>query len=203
VAKDTLELVDKVQAEAATIAASRGGSPASQSAPAGVEMDKPVAAFSLPNYDGKTVEVGAWKRNKATVIMFIATKCPFSNAYNMRMANMAKAYGKKGVRFVGINANVAELAPEVASHAREHKFSFPVLKDTGNVIADRFAAKVTPEVFVVDSSGVLRYHGRIDNDKDEKAVVTQDLKNALDAVLGNKPVTTKMAPAFGCSIKRV
>jgi len=200
VADDTLKLVDASQAEAKTVAAG-GGSPASQSAK--IEIDKPVFSFKLPNYDGKETEVGAWDKSKATVILYIATKCPISNAYNGRMADIAKAYSAKGIRFVGINSNKAELSPEIADHAKANKFGFPVLKDTGNIIADRFEAKVTPEVFVVDSAGILRYHGRIDNDKDIKAVNTSELKTALDELLAGKPVTTKTSPAFGCSIKRV
>ena len=45
--------------------------------------------------------------------MFIATKCPYSNAYNDRMRDMAIAYEKQGVLFVGINSNKSEPADEV------------------------------------------------------------------------------------------
>jgi peroxiredoxin len=170
-----------------------------------VALDQPVAPFTLPNYDGKKTRVGDWDADntKATIVMFVATRCPVSNGYNTRMVSLAKGYKKRGVRFFGINSNKAELAPEVAEHAKNHGFTFPILKDTGNVIADRFEAGVTPEAYVIDAKGVLRYHGRIDDSLDEAGITTRDLQAALDAILDGKPVAVKKTTAFGCSIKRV
>ena len=72
--------------------------------------------------------------------MFIATQCPVSNAYNERMAAISREYGAKGVAFVGINSNRQESVEEIAGHASQHGFGFPVLKDVGNVQADHFGA---------------------------------------------------------------
>lgn len=178
---------------------------AQTSPPTKVEIDKPVASFSLANYDGKNTTVGDWDANgtKATVVMFVSKQCPISNGYNERMVNLAKTYSARGVRFVGINSNKAETPEEIAAHAKEHGFPFPVLKDSGNVLADRFDAQVTPEAYVIDSKGVLRYHGRIDNSLKQAEVKTRDLQAALDSVLAGRSVADKKTTAFGCSIKRV
>ena len=162
-----------------------------------------IAAFSLPDTDGKTVEVGNWDKSKATVIMFVATQCPVSNAYNTRMAKLAKDYSAKGVKFVGVNSNKQENSAEIAEHSRENGFTFAVLKDRNNVIADRFAAKVTPEVYVVNAKGDLVYHGQIDNAQNESKVKARPLAAALDAVLAGEPVAQSEVNAFGCSIKRM
>ncbi len=139
---------------------------------------------------------------KATVVMFLSTRCPVSNAYNERMTALAKKYGAEGVSFVGIDANSTEARPEVAAFAKQHGFPFPVLKDTGNVVADRYDAHVTPETYVINSQGVLVYHGRIDNDMDTSNVKTHELADALDATLAGQPVAKAQTKAFGCSIKR-
>jgi peroxiredoxin len=175
------------------------------SPPAKVEIDKPVASFSLANYDGKNTTVGDWNANgtKATVLLFVSVQCPISNGYNERMVDLAKTYSARGVRFVGINSNKAEAPTGIAAHAKEHNFPFPVLKDTNNIIADRFEAQVTPEAYVIDSKGVLRYHGRIDNSLKQAEVKTRDLQAALDSVLAGRTVADKETTAFGCSIKRV
>ena len=162
-----------------------------------------VAAFSLPDTDGKTVEVGNWDQSKATVIMFVATQCPVSNAYNERMAKLANDYTAKGVRFVGVNSNKQEDVAEIAEHSKANGFIFPVLKDKSNLIADDFDAKVTPEIYVVNAKGELAYHGQIDNSQNETKVKTRPLVIALDAILAGEPVTQTEAAAFGCSIKRV
>ncbi len=161
-------------------------------------------SFSLKNYDGKEYSLGtALKENKLVVVMFIATQCPVSNAYNERMVNLYSSYHARKVAFFGINANVKELVDEIASHSKEHGFQFPVLKDEGNKIADAYGAQVTPEIFVITPDGKVRYHGRIDDNRNAEKVQEHDLSTALDALLAGKEVTRTETKAFGCSIKRV
>lgn len=168
----------------------------------GYKIGATVKGFSLPDAAGKTHEVGDWGASKATVLLYVATRCPISNDYNARMASLANTYTAKGIKFYGINSNKQELAPEIAEHAKENKWSFPVLKDAGNKIADRFDAHVTPEVFVVDPKGSLVYWGNIDDSRKEDQVKQRGLKDALDAVLAGKEVAVKQTRAFGCTIKR-
>jgi hypothetical protein len=66
-----------------------------------------------------------------------------------------------------------------------------------------YDAKHTPEVYVVDAQGKLRYHGRIDENYEDAAKVSSpDLRNAIDQVLAGQPVAKAETKAFGCSIKR-
>src|ERR1700690_4107823 len=89
--------------------------------------------FTLKNYDGKEYSLPKLlKENKFTVVMFIATQCPVSNAYNDRLEQLFDSYGKKGVAIVGINANKEEDVKSIADHAKKHGFKFPVLKDDRN-----------------------------------------------------------------------
>lgn len=174
--------------------------------PTGPKIGSPARDFTLPAAaDGKPVALKELLgKSKAVAVMFIATKCPISNAYNERMASLGKEYVGKGIAFVGINSNKAELAPETAQHAAKNGFTFPVVKDEGNKVADLYGAQKTPEVFVLDPKGTLVYHGRIDETADDpKGVKSPDLRNALDAILGGKPVPVAETKAFGCTIKRV
>jgi glutathione peroxidase-family protein len=159
-----------------------------------------VTDFTVADLAGKSV---SWPDLKGgtTVILFIATKCPISNGYNERMNALYKDYTPRGVKFVAINANATEPARDVAEHAKQNGFAFPVYKDSG-VVADRFNAQVTPEAFVVDSVGVIRYHGYIDDSLNPARIQKQGLRTALDAVLAGKPVEIAQTKAFGCTIKR-
>ena len=167
-------------------------------------VGRTAPAFTLPDAaTGKPLSLqAAGAGKKATVVMFIATRCPVSNAYNTRMAALAKTYSAKGITFVGINANTTEPVAEVASHAKAHGFPFPVLKDADDKTADAYAAKVTPEAYVVGADGTLLYHGAIDDSMDESQVTSHPLAVALDAVLAGKAVASGQLAAFGCSIKR-
>ena len=162
----------------------------------------PAPDFTLPDADGKEHSLASLKGKAGTVILFIATQCPVSNAYNERMQKLSEEYRAKGVNVVGINSNVKELAPEVKSHAAEKGLTFTILKDTGNVVADQFNAQYTPEAFLLDGSGKLVYHGRIDNSKNAEGVTTNDLRDAVEAVLAGKAVANPEVKGFGCSIKR-
>ena len=75
--------------------------------------------------------------------------------------------------------------------------------ERGNAAADRFGATVTPESYVMDSTGTVRYHGQIDDSRNAARVRVRGLRMALDAVLDGKPVGIQETKAFGCSIKRV
>jgi peroxiredoxin len=170
--------------------------------PAPPAIGSTIEEFSLPDVDGTERSLKSLAGKNGTVLIFIAVQCPVSNAYNERMAKLAEDYKAKGIAVIGINANVAEDAAAVKAHAAEHNLSFTILKDPGNKIADKLGATVTPEAYFLDAHNRLLYHGRIDNSRNPAQVETSDLRNALDAALGDKPVEKTEAKAFGCTIKR-
>ena len=166
------------------------------------KLGSQVTGFSVQDLDGKPVAFSTL-RGPITVVTFIATQCPVSNSYNQRMNAVYRDYSSKGVKFIFVNANRTESASEVRDHSKRVGFAFPVYKDADNVLADRFDAQVTPESYVIDSAGIIRYHGSIDDSQNESHIRTQRLRLALDAVLAGKTVDQAETKAFGCGIKRV
>ncbi len=165
------------------------------------KLGSPVGDFTLNDLKGNQVRFSDL-RGDITLVMFIATQCPVSNAYNERMKALYSDYAPKGVKFVVINANSTEPAAEVQSHAATHGFAFTVYKDPSNVVADKFGAQVTPETFVINKSGIILYHGAIDDSQNPANIKTQGLRMALDSVLSGQVVAKAETKAFGCSIKR-
>ena len=159
--------------------------------------------FKLPDADGAEHSLKSLTGKNGAVIIFVATKCPVSNAYNDRMEKLAQDYKAKGINVIGINSNNTEPASEVKSHAGEKHLTFAILKDDGNKIADRLGATRTPEAYVINAGGKLVYHGRIDNSQNTANITANDLREALDELLAGKPVTKTGGAAFGCTIKRV
>ena len=161
-----------------------------------------VDGFSLQDLNGAPVSF-AGLQGSVTVIVFISTQCPVSNAFNERMTALYNDYSAKGVQFVFIDSNANESAADVAALRKSAGFPFAVYKDYENRVADRFGAMSTPETFVIDRGGIVRYHGFIEESMNEARTKNRALRAALDAVLAGKPVPIPETKAFGCSIKRV
>jgi len=185
------------------LAAVAGSSRADNDIPAPPTIGTVIDDFKLPDSDGKDHSLKSLAGAKGAVILFIATKCPVSNAYNERMEKLAQEYKAKGINFIGINSNNTEPAGEVKSHAAEKGLTFTILKDDGNKIADRLGATRTPEAYALDANMKLVYHGRIDNSQKVDGITSEDLRDALNEMLAGKAVTKTGGAAFGCTIKRV
>jgi peroxiredoxin len=168
----------------------------------GVSIGQPVANFKLPDADGREQTLESIKGKNGTVLIFISTQCPMVRAYNERIVKLAEDYRARGINVVGINSNAGESTDDIKQQINDHHFSFVVLKDKNNKIADMLGAERTPEVFFLDATNKLVYHGRIDNHRDVSLVQANDLRDAIEATLAGKPVVKTEAAAFGCSIKR-
>lgn len=154
--------------------------------------------FAMPTIEGRRFSLaGAVKTHSAVAVIFMSTICPYSNYYNDLIRDMAKDFGQKGVVFVGVNSGSLETADEARAHARDHGHRFDIIKDPEGRIAELLDARRTPEVFLLDSSGALRYHGRI-----ASKVSSPDLKSAIEALLDGRPIRPAETKAFGCAIPR-
>jgi peroxiredoxin len=158
---------------------------------------------AVPSFDGRTIQGSAFslaesrKDHQAIVVIFRSTLCPYSNTYNDLLKNMTAEYGRKGVLFVAVHSDRWETDDDIRAHAGKHGHTFPVIRDPDARLAKLLDARRTPEVFVVDGGGKLRYHGRI-----ASKMGTPDLRNALDALLAGRPINPAETKAFGCSIDR-
>jgi peroxiredoxin len=163
-------------------------------------LGSPVDDFTLRDPDGRSVSYSALKGN-VIVVVFISTRCPMSNAHNHRLNVLYNQFGGR-VKFLVVNSNSNESPAEVREYARTVGFDFPVYKDVNNVVADLFDAQATPDTFVIDSSGRMRYHGYIDDSPNPARVNNPGLRLAIEAVLTGKSVLLPETKTFGCSIKR-
>jgi peroxiredoxin len=165
---------------------------------AGLEIGNTAPDFRLTTVDGSELSLSAVeKTHRAIVVIFLSTICPYSNYYNDLIRDLAAEFARKDVLFIGINSGRLETAEEARSHAQGHGHTFPIAKDWDLHVADLLGARRTPEVFVIDHDGRLRYHGRV-----ASKIASPDLKNALDSLLGGRPVRPAETKAFGCAIPR-
>lgn len=164
--------------------------------------------FTLPNVDDSKVSLSdLLAENKAVAVIFSCNHCPYVRGWEDRMISVQADYADKDVQLVAINSNDPVKYPEDSFEAMKERhesegFNFLYLYDESQEIAHAYDAERTPEVFLLDGDGALRYHGKIDdNYQDPGAVKEHYLRDALDAVLaGETPPVTKTEPQ-GCTIK--
>ena len=161
----------------------------------------PVPSLHVRDMAGAPVTIET-SRAKATVVVFYSVLCPVSNEYNDRMSQLFGAYKSKSVQFAFVDSNSNESVAEIAKHAKLAEYPFPVYKDVRNAVADTLGAEATPEAFVLDATGVIRYRGYIDDARNEARVKVHGLQDAIDAVLVGKRVERAVTKSFGCTIKR-
>ena len=171
-----------------------------------IKIGEHAPGFTLRGVDRKTHSLGDYKDKKAVAVVFSCNHCPTVKDYEDRMVQIQKDYMNKGVVLVAINPNDSIKYPEdsfenMIVRAREKHFNFPYLRDEDQSVARAFGAERTPEVFLIDSRGMLRYHGRIDDSRDPKNVKSPDLRNALDALLAGRSISVVETEPHGCTVK--
>ncbi len=163
---------------------------------------KSTTLSSWKDLQGKTYTAETLKQHQATVFFFGSTQCPISNIYTPRMVELAHTYQPKGVQFFFVSPNREDSPDTIIQYIKARNITFPAIKDDDLKIADSLHANRTPEAVLVDSTGEVRYLGRIDDNTDRTKIVRNHLKDALDAVLTGKPVAIARTIPLGCVIFR-
>lgn len=163
--------------------------------------------FRLPTLNGEVVVIEEDAAVSATVVCFLGAECPLVKLYSPRLSAMASEYSDRGVRFVGVNSNRQDTREDIQLFLSEHHLSFPLVLDDKNVIADRYGAQRTPEVFVLNQRLQIVYHGRIDDQYapgvNRPSANRQDLRQALEDILAGKPLAVSTTESVGCLIGKV
>jgi len=162
-------------------------------------------SFELPDTDGVRWS-GPDGQAPASVVVFTCNHCPYALAWHDRIAQAARDYADRGVRFLAINANDPRRYPRDSYDAMKARVAaedwpMPYLHDSTQEVARAYGAKTTPDVFVLDSAGRLRYRGAPDADYDDPEQRAAWLREALDSVLDGKEPSRQETRPVGCSIK--
>ncbi len=166
-----------------------------------------VPPVTLSDPSGKPVDLQSLHGKQATIVVFLSFECPICTSYLQPLGEMFDAYRSKGTAVVGVVVGDEETSADVARQIKEFRITFPVLRDDKHAAADAFGAAITPEVFLLDDKGIIRYRGRIDNRyasrvRQNTQVTNHDLRQALDNLLAGKPIATPVTKAVGCAISR-
>jgi peroxiredoxin len=157
---------------------------------------------------GKTVKRDDLRGQKALLVMFICTHCPYVKHIEKGLAALGMDYDGEPVSIVAVSSNDAVNFPDDAPaglrrQAQTLGFRFPYLFDETQAVAKAYKAACTPDFFLFDGDFKLAYRGEFDRSRPGNTIpVTGDsLRAALDAVLARKTLTGEQRPSIGCNIK--
>lgn len=150
-------------------------------------------------------------KHQAFVLVFLAAECPISQKYVPILRGLQDDFSE--VQFLAIFTKWEKLEAiktylnEYALNSPSFKKEIPVLIDKKNKLIKKIDARITPEVFLFTSEGVLKYRGAIDNwfyglGKYRQEASEYYLKDALISVLNNQPIKIKQTDAIGCIIEK-
>ena len=161
--------------------------------------------FTLPDARGGDVALDP-AAAAAPVVVFTANGCPYALAWHDRIQQVARDYADREVTVVQVVGNDETGHPEdslVSMRRRvdDGEIAGPYVRDADQEAVAAYGAMATPEVFVLDRSGVVRYHGAPDADHGNPAEDARWIRDALDDVLAGRTVGRPRTSPAGCSTK--
>lgn len=126
------------------------GDPASVTAP---RVGKPLADFTLPDLQGREVQLVAL-RGKVVFVNVWATWCPPCIEEMPTIQRLHERLHPKGLEILAVSLDVLG-AQVVGPFMRNHRLSFATLLDTKSVVQRLYQTAGVPESFIVDKQGIL------------------------------------------------
>jgi hypothetical protein len=181
-------------------------------ADAAASVGRPAPEFAATDSDGNTVSL-AGLRGKIVVLEWTNDGCPFVGKWyrSGAMQALQKEAAQLGIVWLSVISS-APGEQGFADGARADQLTRErgaapahVLLDPKGVVGRLYDAETTPQIFVVDAQGVLRYAGGADSiassRESDLAKATPYAKLAIEAVSAGKPVPFPVTRPYGCSVK--
>ena len=183
-----------------------------QSVRSAAEPGEAAPEFTLTDSKGTSQKLSDF-RGKLVVLEWLNHECPFVKKHYSGgdMQKLQKEYTAKGVVWLSIISSAPgkqghRTGPQADVDTKD-KNAAPtaVLLDPAGEVGQKYEAKTTPHMFVIDKEGKIIYAGAIDSIKStnsaDVAQAENHVRQALDAALAGKPVPTSKTAPYGCSVK--
>lgn len=178
----------------------------------GVKVGDPAPSFNLKNIDGKmysfeNIKDANGETPKGFIVTFTCNTCPYAVMYEDRLIDLHNSMAPQGYPVVAIQPNDPELKAgdsfeAMQQRAEEKGFPFLYLMDEGQEVYPQYGASRTPEIYLVDGAGIVRYHGAIDDNAQEPENVTVNyVEKAVEAIENGQDPDPADVKAIGCTIK--
>ena len=166
-------------------------------------------SFELPDVvSGQMYNLESFAGKSALLVMFLCRHCPYVRHIEDEIGKLGRDYAKSRLGIVAISSNDPGHYPDDAPQrlkemAHRLDFQFPFCFDETQDVAKAYRAACTPDFYLFDGRRQLVYRGQLDDSRpgSDRPVTGRDLRDAIDAVLSDKPVSSRQRASVGCSIK--
>jgi hypothetical protein len=167
-----------------------------------------AAPLAVNDIDGHVWTPLSPATGETNLIFFVSADCPVSARYAPEIDRIVARYAGRGVRAWLVYADLTATIPTVRENLKAFHphASIPAIIDAGFQLTTAVDVTITPEAAIYVSSGRV-YRGRIDDlylsiGKSRREALHHDVRDALDAVLAGRSVSTAQTDAVGCAIER-
>lgn len=167
----------------------------------------PARSFHLSATDlnGRRQAVGSEAGTRCSVVVFLSTGCPISNQSLVTLKELSAAFTDGSAQVIGVYASADGTATDLREEVEKRGLNFPVVRDGAGRWQQTLGATHSPEAFVVDAAGRLRYRGQVDDryadvGQRRPAVTRNYVREAVDAVLAGKSPATSSTTPVGCPL---
>ncbi len=137
--------------------------------------------FSARDLDGRTVDLASLK-GLVVVLSFFDQDCPHCQKDLPLLVPVLKEFRARGVAAIGVSSRDA--GGGMRRFLKDHGIDYPVVIDPSRSIFDQYGSATTPDTFLIDRDGFVRYRER--GDRADRAELT---RLQLRLLLGEKPET--------------
>lgn len=170
--------------------------------------------FTLPDLEGEDVSIQDYiDDGKIVVLEWWNPRCPFIIKHHEKLTTMTDLAEKFEDDVVWVLVN------STGENNRDYGFDkqyveewnlgdMIALSDKDGKVGKTYGAQKTPHMFIIDTEGVLRYSGAIDNHprpsaptEREKAGIVNYVEQALEQIIAGETVTRPETRPYGCGVK--
>ena len=178
-------------------------------------VDEQAPSFSGINSYGEQINLSDFI-GQPVILEWTNHECPYVAKHysESNMQDVQKRAQDEGFVWLSIISSTpgdqGHVDKATANSLTKSRNAYPthVLLDESGEIGMKYGAKTTPHMYMIDSSGVLKYKGAIDDVGRGMKFFSASLKDAvnyvatqLDDVKNNESLTNSSTVAYGCSVK--
>ncbi|MEH2174055.1 thioredoxin family protein [Nostoc sp.] len=174
-------------------------------------IDTPVGSyapdFELPGIDGQVHHLRRYlEKFRAVGVISMCNHCPYVDRYLGRLKNIQAEFAPKGFTLIGLNGSNVDYDTRssfenMKAFALRHQLNFPYLWDSTQDVTGSFGATKTPTAFLIDTNGIVRYKGKIDNHPQDPLSVGEDyLRTAIASLFKGEEIAIPQTEPVGTTL---